>query len=195
MRHSFKALLGILFLASVFCSSCKEVSQQDSNAVLLVQEYYEALNKGDLIKAKSLLADSIVKTEGVEKIAYTKKDFSHFLEWDMSFEPKYELASVTYGAHGVVNCNVRKTCKRIAFLNEAPTAYEERWTIKEGKLAIFEIHNYLSFNETLWVKNVTALTTFINTNHPEMKDFIYDQTKQGAQDYLKAMDLYKKATH
>lgn len=195
MRHSIKALLGILFLVSVFCSSCKEVSQQNNNAVLIVQQYYEALNTGDLIKAKSLLADSIVKTEGVEKIAYTKEDFSHYLEWDMSFEPKYELAGITNGADGVVNCNVRKTCKRIAFLNEAPTEYEERWTTKEGKLATFEIQNYISFNETLWVKNVTALTTFINTNHPEMKDFIYDQTKQGARDYLKAMDLYKKATH
>ena len=184
--------LSFLLLCCLF-TSCDRSNKLVNDPKLLVQHYYEALNAGNLKKAQTFLCDSIVKIEGVEKIAYAKEDFTHYLEWDLSFNPKYSFSNIKSATDEGVTLIVTKQCKRILFLNEAPTKYQERWKLKEGKLAGFEIQNYISFNDTLWGENVTALTSFIDKNHPEMKNFIYNQTKQGAQDYLKAITLYTQA--
>lgn len=192
MKRRCSGIFLVLFLVFSLCSSCSKKQKLEHPYRLLVQDYYNALNAGEIDKAQTFLADSIIKIEGVEKIAYAKQDFTQYLEWDLSFDPKYGLSNIDAATQDSVALTVTKQCKRILFLNEAPTKYEEVWTIKEGKLAGFEIQNYISFNDTLWVKNVTALTSFINKNHPELKTFIYNQTEQGAQDYLKAITLYKQ---
>jgi len=44
----------------------------------------------------------------------------------------------------------------------------------------------------LWNLTKNEMVTWIKKNHPELDGFIYDQTKTGAQNYLKAIALYKE---
>ena len=68
-------------------------------------------------------------------------------------------------------------------------------SFEKDKIYEVEIIEYLYFDDETWVARRQALIEWVAANHPELDGFIYDQTKAGALNYLKAIELYKAANN
>ncbi|WP_299243927.1 hypothetical protein [uncultured Aquimarina sp.] len=179
--HSFV----ILCLCIFSLSNCSR-----SNNRQLVQDYYNQLNQSNYIELSKLIGDSITISEGDYNMNYSKDDYYKFFQWDSVFSPKYELLEIKE-IDNKVAIRVSKTCTRIKFLNEKPIISKEVIEIKNQKIS--KIKNIeMDSDFKLWNLTKNDMITWIKKNHPELDGFIYDQTKNGAQNYLKAIALYKK---
>ena len=49
-------------------------------------------------------------------------------------------------------------------------------------------------NWEIWQRERDSLVNWIKENHPELDGFVHDLSMEGAQNYLKAISLYKKRT-
>lgn len=178
----------IVLFAVAFCLSCQQ--QKGVNKVQLVKDYVEALNESDYEKTTSLFLDSIRLKEMDYVSAFSKTEYLRLFQWDSIFQPKYQIFEIKE-ENGYVRMQVSKKCKRILFLNEEPNITDERVNFENGKITSIEILNYVVFNDDKWDKNRANLTSWIETNHPELIGFLHDQSKQGALNYLKAIELYQ----
>jgi len=183
-----------LFLAVVsLCLSCGKNVHTSSEPELLVQRYYQAFNDNDFEAIRSSIADSIKQISGPYTESWSKESFVNWIEWDASFNPVYQVHDTQVISENKVEITISKNCKRIQFLNEEPTKYREIFYFENNKIKTIEAGEYLVFNDSLWVAKRDTLIAYINREHPDLDGFIYDQTKRGAENYLKAIALYKEA--
>lgn len=169
-------------------------SEKPINKLEMAEKYFEALNKSDGIKMKTLLADSIVTVipKYEYELAFSKSDYTEkWLKWDAVFEPTYNVLAMEL-ENGTVKAKVSKVDKRILFFMQKPFITTEVLSFSNGKITSVETE-YLNFDETIWNHNKTELLAWTEENYPELNlnRFIYDQTKFGAEKLLKAMELYK----
>ena len=181
-------------LIALFCS-CEQFSTKEVKPTQeeLAQTYYKALNSSDFVSVGTHIADSITQISGSYKESWSRNSFTNWLEWDASFKPEYKVYETRQIAENQVQLTVSKTCKRIQFLNEEPTKYVEVFHFNNNKIREIEAGESIVFNDSLWVAKRDTLIAFIKRNHQELDGFIFDQTKKGAQDYLKAITLFKQA--
>ncbi|WP_299219465.1 hypothetical protein [uncultured Aquimarina sp.] len=183
-----KTLLSFVILCAFFFSlgSC---SRKNHNTQL-VQNYYNQLNQSNYLELSKLIGDSITISEGDYNMNYSKDDYYKHFQWDSVFSPKYELLEVKEIDKKVV-IRVSKICTRIKFLNEKTIISKEVIEIKNQKIS--KIKNIeMDSDFKLWNSKKSEMVTWIKKNHPELDGFMYDQTKTGAQNYLKAMALFKE---
>ncbi|AXT51478.1 hypothetical protein D1818_11770 [Aquimarina sp. BL5] len=183
-----KTLLNFVILCACFFSlgSC---STKDRNTQI-VQNYYDQLNQSNYFELSKIIGDSITISEGDYHMNYSKDDYYKHFQWDSVFSPKYELLEIKEIDEKVA-IKVSKICTRIKFLNEKPIISKEVIEIKNQKIS--KIKNIeMDSDFKLWNLTKNEMVTWIKKNHPELDGFIYDQTKTGAQNYLKAIALYKE---
>ena len=62
---------------------------------------------------------------------------------------------------------------------------------ESGKISRIENLDCPDANWETWGKQVDSLVNWTKENHPGLNGFIHDLTMKGAQDYMKAIALYK----
>lgn len=180
----------VLVLSAVILWSCTKSNNED-RSVSLVQEYYAALNEANFDKVTSLILDSIRVTEEGFTTVISKSDYHHWLEWDSVFRPEYKILKISVDT-GLVRITISKQCTRTLFLNGEPVVSREVIYIKKGKIWKTEVEAYDIFHFDEWNKKKEEMVAWVDRNHPELNGFIYDQTKIGALNYLKVIDLYSQ---
>ena len=175
-----------MFLMALLVSCNDKISNLET-----AKAYYDVLNKSDYSKVPLLFLDSILSKEGDYKKVFSQPDYIEFLKWDAVFKSEHKLLEIKE-KEGVVFAMVSQNDKRIMFLNEEPIITNQVIRFKNGKISSVEIIDYVVFNEKTFVKNRAKLLNWINENHPELNDFLYDQTESGGLNYIKAIDLFKE---
>ena len=184
-------IIQTLFLLIMLCS-CGS-NQKETDKVEMVKTYVQALNDFDYPSIISLFYDSVRMKEIVYDMSYSKADYYHLFQWDSIFQPQYEILKIQEMTDGTIDLEISKKGPRILFLNEKPTVTHEVISFKNDKIHSVHIRDYLVFDDQTWEAKRQKLLDFIDQHHPELNGFIYDQTKQGALNYLKALELYRAA--
>ncbi len=184
MKRTCVLLLWIMLVVS--CNSRVE----ESNEKKLIKAYYASLNNFELKKMPDYYYDSIRMVENDYHYLASKDSFYIKLQWDSVFRPEYKILEIEEVQNDLM-VKVSKSDPRILFLNEEPIIYLERFSFKDGLIFSSETRDFVVFNWGLWDKNRSKIVNWIKENHPEFDGFLYDQTKQGALNYLSAIKLYK----
>jgi len=186
-----KLLFFAPFLAVLLCSC--QPSHREVDKIQLVKDYIAALNQFDYPAIIDKFGDSVRMKERVYESTFSKEDYYHHFQWDSTLKPTYKILEISEVEDGTVHMHVSKLEERIEFLNEEAIVTDEVVTFENGKIHNINIVNYVVFNEVEWINNRKQLVTWVNNNHPELNGFLHDQTKQGALNYLKALEYYKQA--
>ncbi|MEO1051769.1 MAG: hypothetical protein AAFX87_14160 [Bacteroidota bacterium] len=179
----------VSFICSIILISCSN-EHKTIDHIELTKAYYSAKGESDFQKLSPMYLDSIRVSEGEYDMVYSVEDFHKWVAWDSVFKPSYKILEIK-SQDSIVEINVAKDCIRTRFLNEEPTVSKEILTFSGDKIVNLEIAEYISFNEEKWVTNREKLVSWVAENHPKLNGFIYDQTKTGGLNYLKAMELYQ----
>lgn len=183
-----KKILASVLLIAITTISCK-TSEKEIEPLQIAEQYYSVLNNAEITEMNNLLADRLLTKEGVYQQVYSPEEYSEFLKWDAVFEPSYEILEMEY-RDGVVHAKISKSDKRILFLHESPFIINQ--TIKFYKDRITSVETeYENFDQATWGKNKNDLLTWMNRNHPEFNEVIYDQTESSARQFLKVIEMYK----
>lgn len=179
----------LLLCASLYCS-CQDKKEYPS-ALEITQDYYQALDNSDISQMAALLTDSLLtrETEYDYEQTFSKSEYLEWMRWDSVFNPTYEVLSMA-SEDSVVRATVAKIDARIRFLHITPIETEQVFSFDRGKITSIETTKYLRFNDTLFVQTRDSMVAWIKQHHPELDGYIFDQTLQGAQNYIKALKLY-----
>jgi len=182
------------FVGSVILCICvfsfSNCSRKNQN-VQLVENFYNQLNHSNYPELSEFIGDSVTMIEGDYTMNYSKNEYYKFFQWDSVFSPTYKLLEIRAIDTKTLEVKVSKTCTRIEFLNQSPIVSKELIEIEGQKIS--KIKNIeMDADFTPWNRKKTSIITWIKKNHPQLDGFMYDQTKTGAQNYLKAIALYKE---
>ncbi len=169
--------------------SCRQ-PKTDVNKMEVTKNYIKALNTSDYDAIIGLFKDSIRMKEIVYSSVFSKDEYYQLFQWDSTFSPTYKILEIKE-ENDAIRMTVSKECPRILFLNEEPNVTDETVKFEDGKIKSIEITKYVVLNEKVWERNRTQLVEWIETHHPELDGFLYDQTKKGAIKYLEAIKRYQ----
>jgi len=178
----------LLFFITTIVFSCK----QRNSKIEFVKKYYETLNNSDFSNVTSLLSDSILSKEVNYKMMFSQEDYLKLLKWDSTFSPEYRVIEISEEDE-IIRTKISQKDKRILFLNEEPIITNQIIRFNNGKISNIEIVKYVVFNDSIFISNRFKLLNWVGINHPEIKDFINDQTEKGGLKYIKAIELYQEA--
>ncbi len=182
-----KSIFIIVISILLFSYGCSDSKKHEK----LVYDYFAALNEADFNKAKSCVTDSIIFTEGDFVLTRSIEDLHTHLQWDFVFEPQYKVLELTT-VDKKMEAIISKTCKRIRFLHDSATVYKVSIDFEEDKISKMKNFDFVVFDFAKWQSRRDTLVKWVDENHPELTGFIFDQTAKGAQNYLKAIELYEK---
>ncbi len=183
------SLILTLILGSIIISSCQPQKEQVDKSQL-VTAYYEALNDSDFAELGNLYFDSVRVSEGDYHSVYTIEEYQNWLSWDSVFHPNYEIIEMKE-INEAIEVTVSKSDIRVLFLNEMPLTTKHRITFKENKIHKSEVLHYVTMDDEKWSSNRAMLVSWVQENMSELDGFLIDQTKQGALDYIKAIESYQ----
>jgi len=176
----------ILFIALLILATSCNRADNFSTYTKFIEGYY---NK-DFNSITDYLSDTItIKDDGYEK-KYTKSDFQVYYQWDSVFQPTHEILEI-YRCDSIIDVVVSISSKRFEFLENNPMITRQNIYLSEGKITVIEFVESKSADWKVWIERRDSLVKWIDNNHKELSGFIYDMTKEGAEDYLKAIDLYQ----
>ena len=124
---------------------------------------------------------------------FSKVAYVEWLRWDSVFNPNYQILKIEQDS-AVVKVRVSKMDTRINFLHKVPIVTDQEFHFKEDKISAIVTTKYVVFNDSIFVKNRETFLNWMDQNHPDLNDFIFDQTKAGGLKYLKAIKLFKNNT-
>jgi hypothetical protein len=178
-------------LLAVGVISCKN-SEKETDKLEIAKQYYKILNNSDSSQLEALIADSLLTKESEYdyKQIFSLQEYREWMKWDSVFIPSYKVLQIEQ-VGDVVKARISKIDKRILFLHEGPIVTNQSILFDKNKISCIETTEYVNFNNVIFVKNRTMLLSWIDENHPDLKGFIYDQTKTGAINYLKAIELFE----
>jgi hypothetical protein len=152
--------------------------------------YYQSLNDHTPESALKYLRDDITVSEFDYAQVKDQEGWLNQFLWDKAFLPEYSILEMKDSA-GMVDAVVSKQCKRIRFLHDTPIVYRVLFEFKGNKISREHTYAYLDFDFEKWESRRESLVYWIDVNYPELSGFIYDQTITGAENYLKAIELYQ----
>ncbi|WP_139150365.1 hypothetical protein [Flagellimonas zhangzhouensis] len=177
-----------LILMVIFLSCGGNPKQVDK--ITIAENYIHALNASDFEQLVGLFQDSIRFNEMEYIRTFDKEGYRDLFQWDSVFNPKYEILDIKEEGENL-HLTISKECERMRFLHEAPFLSSEVMNIKEGKIYSVAIVEYVDFNDSLWSAKRAQLVEWTEKNHPELDGFLYDQTKEGAIKFQKAIQLFE----
>ncbi|WP_083631118.1 subclass B1 metallo-beta-lactamase [Labilibacter marinus] len=180
-----KLLFIILALLPLTGAYAQKSTQQ------IINQYFEAFNKADLVSLNSLITNDFVMQEGSFVICNNRKSFATIFRWDSVFQPKFEVQKITPNESGAI-VRIAKTGTRIQFLHDSPMVSDIHIKIIDHKLKTITINDYVKFDNEKWQGRLNDLKNWVSKHHPDLNGFERDLTKRGSQNYLKAIKLYSK---
>lgn len=180
-------ILKLLFIFGLLYS-CNPPNNQ-----VVLEKYFEGYYNQGFNSISSLLADSVTIKELPDyEMKYSRDEFRIFYQWDSVFQPRHKFTIIEQ-TDTTIDYIEERYSKRFEFLQHNPLKLKQRIYFQQGKILILENREYLNFDVEKWMSNRDSLVSWIDGNHPELSGFIYDMTKEGAENYLKAIELYKNA--
>lgn len=182
MRH-----LQILLVFGLLISC----NQLDNQTVL--KNYMDGYYNHGFDDISSMIADSVTIIDVPNySVTYTKDEYRMIFQWDSVFQTNNEI-EILGQTDSTVDILEKRYSKRFEFLEHNPLIMKQRIHFKQGVITTIENREYLNFDVPKWTSNRDSLVSWIDINHPELSGFINDLTKKGAEDYMKAIELYKNA--
>ncbi len=181
----------LLIPAILICMfSCK--SQYDKlSDQQLIEGYVSGLNSAEFSEVDRYVSDSIVSKEFDFLLSDNIEAYSILFLWDSVFEPHYTIVEMKETELGV-QMTLSKECKRIRFLNDSPILSKVNVSISNNEITEIQIYEHQNLDFSIWDARRDTLVSWIDSNHPELSGFVYDQTIEGGQDYLTAIELCER---
>lgn len=178
----------LLFL-SILCliASC---TGDNIDKATQIKRYYEGFNNSDFNQIKGTIADSLIITEGDYVMEFDKQSYYGQFKWDSVFQPTYKVISIQY-QNGEFIANVAVESLRFEFLQNNPLTCEHRFSFIADKISKIDNLDCKETNWEVWQKERDSLVNWIKENHSELDGFVHDLSMKGAQNYLKAIELYR----
>ena len=180
-------LLVLIFLSPSFLSCDNPIEKSDQKSTY--KNYIDALNQSDLTKASSYISENFILSELTFIQTNDKSDWFIQYKWDSVFQPNYKIIEIVETDSNLI-VTMSKICNRIRYLHNEPTIIKSVIDFENGKISKDNTYEYKVFDFNRWQSKRDSLVLWISINHPSLDGFIYDQTIEGAQNYLKAIDLY-----
>ena len=187
-----KKILVLSSLLAVGLISCTN-SKKEIDKVAVAKQYYTILDNSDTSGIAAILSDSLLtkETEYDYEQTFSLQEYVEWLQWDSLFNPTYEILEIEQDSD-MVKATISKMDKRILFLHKEPIVTNQIIRFTDDKISSVETTKYVIFNDSTFVENRGKLLSWVDENHPELNEFIYDQTKEGGLRYLKAIELFEK---
>jgi len=170
-----------------FFSGCND---QKFSHQKTVKEYYNARDKGNFKKLKTVVSDSIAMISGDYVTTYTRESFYEQFKWDSVFKPSYEIIELDEQNNQVI-ATVAQDNLRNEFLKNNPLVYRVKISFNSGKISKLEDFDYIRTDWNVWQNERDSLVSWVKKHHPELDGFVNDMTMKGAMDYVNVIDLYK----
>lgn len=184
----------IFLLIMCMCFSCANnaVTKEKLSNKQIIENYYDARNNKDISKINALISDSLLWIDLNYTIARNKTEFYENFKWDSVFQSQHKIIDFDSISENVVEISFTKICKRIKFLHDSATVSRQTISIVDNKIAKINTTEYLVFDFEKWQSRRDSLNNWVKENHPELNGFVNDITNAGAQNYMKAIELYEQ---
>lgn len=178
----------LVIILSILLVSCSSIAA-DKRHEVIVREYFKNLNNSNFSKISAFLHDSVITLEGEFVISKNKPEVYTIFQWDSVFAPVYDIKNI-HGVDQNIEVTLSKECDRIRFLHDSAIIYRSLFEFQGDQIITISTVENLVFDVQKWSSRRDTLVNWIDQNHPELSGFIYDQTIQGANDYLQAIELF-----
>jgi len=179
--------ISLILACTFFFFGCgqEKLSKQE-----VVTKYYVARDMLDFQEIQNLINDSIIVIEGDFVMPYSKESYYEVFKWDSIFRSTYKIVDLKE-AEESVTASITHTSIRNTFLQNHELTCQYRLSFESEKISQIESLDCKNADWETWQEKVSSLVDWIRINHPELDGFIYDMTMEGAQNYLKAIELYE----
>lgn len=178
----------ILFSAiACLLMSCRTTNGFSSEK--MVNDYYSGLSSGNFDLFAKYLADDVKTVEMDQVLTTDIEGLKTQYRWDSVFKPKYRIMDLSENEDSVY-VTISKNCIRTRFLQDSALIYKATFVVSDEKIQSIETTDYVYLNLEKWPVRRDSLVSWTERNHPNLSGFIYDLTPEGAEKYLKAMELY-----
>ena len=178
----------LCFTISIILLSCTHSGARKSQEAI-VKDYIDDLNKSDFSRISEVIHDSIMTIEGGLVGCKNKSEFYTIFQWDSVFSPVYKIKSIEKNEQNI-EAIISKECDRIRFLHDSATVYRSVFEFQGDMIVKISNIEDIVFDLQKWVSRRDTLVNWIDQNYPDLSGFVFDQTMQGAKNYLKAISLY-----
>ncbi len=189
MQKLFISLFLICCLMPLSCTS----SSDDLTPEKIVANYINGLNESNFESIKPYLSDSLTTMEGGFVLAKNCAEYYIHFQWDSVFTPQYSLINSKQLSDHSVEVTLSKIGKRIQYLHDTPTVYKAKFDFANNRITQIDNTDLMVFDTLKWTNRRDTLVTWIKIHHPDLDGFVYDQTPNGAQNYLKAIALFNSS--
>lgn len=179
----------IIFLFLLIVNIC--CTEKESTSKEQIIAYYEGFKNSDYSQVKETLSDSLVIVAGDFITPFTSESYYQQFKWDSVFKPTYKLVKIENQGDQAIATITLSSAKHEFLINSQMTC-SNKFYFKAGKISKIEELDCPNTNWELWGKRVNTLTNWVKLNHPELDGFINDLSMKGAQDYMKAIELYEQ---
>ncbi len=177
--------LPIFLLSLAACTDGRSSRAQD-----IIEAYYGGLNAADFKQVRDVVADSFTLIEGEFVTPLTRDEHYVVFQWDSVFATTYTIEKIEAIEDGA-RALVASSSKRYAFLKNNPLTCEMTFSLSAGKIARVKVGDCAHADWEVWASRRDSLVSWVDDNHPELSGFINDLTKEGAENYLRAIELYE----
>lgn len=179
-------LATFIALISLIIFSCTKTQKSKTE---ITQSFYTASNEYNYNNINALTADTVTIIDGTYKMDYPKPDYYVLFQWDSTFVPNYQVKYIEQSGNDVF-VKLSTTSKRFEFLGNNPLITTHKISFKNNKIRFIELNEYVETDFKTWTQNRDTLVNWIKIIHPELDGFINDMTKSGAENYVKAIELF-----
>ncbi|MBI9066102.1 MAG: hypothetical protein JEZ09_02340 [Salinivirgaceae bacterium] len=178
----------IVFLLSIVTIGCSTPKFNPEN---VVKNYVRALNTGNFNLISANISDSLLYWEMEYLVSDSKDKFYENFKWDSVFLPQVELIEFISLGKDSASVILSKNCQRIQFLQGKNLVCKQNYYFENNILTKIKNTKFIDEDFAIWAANLDSLNIFIDANHSDLSGFANDISLKGAQNYLKAIDLYK----
>ena len=178
-------LIPFLYVNLTNCSNPKKDKEKQ-----IIESFYKAYNTKDYNKLSKIIGDNIELYEMGQLVLKSKERYMDIVEWGEVFSSKNILDSI-YLSDEIWTCKETQESERISFLYNRAINSIAKYYIAEGKVVKIEI-DLPNFDSDLDTQKSKEFQKWVYENHPELMAKLNMLSKEGAEKYKQAMEMYRK---